>query len=254
MISVEQLDTILVIRFDRPDKRNALTPGMLASLVSNLDTAWSAHAIVLSGVGETFCSGFDLALCQADDSAHPALPALLEGLSRAVRALRAIPAPVIVSAHGAAIAGGCALLSGCDLVVTNRTATLGYPVLRLGISPAVAAPALNLSVGAGPARARLLSGQLITGVEAHHLGLAHHLVDDAAQSEARAIELARDLVAKPRHALAYTKNFLNKVDDALNPSHSPLAPHLDAALETSLSLVATPEQRERLAAFLAKTK
>jgi enoyl-CoA hydratase/carnithine racemase len=251
MISVEQLDTILIIRFDRPEKRNALTPAMLTSMVSNLDTAWSAHAIVLSGVGETFCSGFDLALCHADDSA---LPALLEGLSRTVRALRAIPAPVIASAHGAAIAGGCALLSGCDLVVTNRTATLGYPVLRLGISPAVAAPALNLSVGAGPARARLLSGQLITGVEAHHLGLVHHLVDDAAQSEARAIELARELIAKPRHALAYTKNFLNKVDDALNPAHSPLAPLLDAALETSLSLVATPEQRERLAAFLAKTK
>lgn len=251
MISVEQLDTILIIRFDRPDKRNALTPGMLASLVSNLDTAWSAHAIVLSGVGETFCSGFDLALCHADDSA---LSSLLEGLSRVVRALRAIPAPVIASAHGAAIAGGCALLSGCDLVVTNRTATLGYPVLRLGISPAVAAPALNLSVGAGPARARLLSGQLITGVEAHHMGLAHHLVDDAAQSEARAIELARDLVAKPRHALAYTKNFLNKVDDALNPAHSPLAPLLDTAFATSLSLTGTPEQRERLAAFLAKTK
>lgn len=251
MISVEQLDTILIIRFDRPEKRNALTPGMLASLVSNLDTAWSAHAIVLSGVGETFCSGFDLALCQVDASA---LPALLDGLSRAVRALRAIPAPVIASAHGAAIAGGCALLSGCDLVVTNRTATLGYPVLRLGISPAVAAPALNLSVGAGPARARLLSGQLITGVEAHHMGLTHHLVDDAAQSEARAIELARELIAKPRHALAYTKNFLNKVDDALNSAHSPLAPLLDAALETSLSLVATPEQRERLAAFLAKAK
>lgn len=251
MISVEQLDTILVVRFDRPEKRNALTPAMLASLVSNFDTSWSAHAIVLSGVGETFCSGFDLALCQANDSA---LPALLEGLSRAVRALRAIPAPVVASAHGAAIAGGCALLSGCDLVVTNRTATLGYPVLRLGISPAVAAPALNLSVGAGPARARLLSGQLITGVEAHHLGLAHHLVDDAAQSEARAIELARELIAKPRHALAYTKNFLNKVDDALNPAHAPLGPLLDAALATSLSLSGTPEQRERLAAFLAKTK
>ena len=251
MITVEPLDRILVIRFDRPEKRNALTPAMLTSLVSNLDTAWSAHAIVLSGVGETFCAGFDLALCQQDEAA---LPALLEGLSHAVRALRGIPAPVVVSAHGAAIAGGCALLSGCDLVVTNRTAALGYPVLRLGISPAVAAPALNLSVGTGPARSRLLSGQLITGAEAHHMGLAHHLVDDAAQSEARAIELAHELIAKPRHALAYTKNFLNKVDDALNPAQTPLTPHLDAALATSLSLTGTPEQRERLAAFLAKTK
>ena len=251
MITVEPLDRILVIRFDRPEKRNALTPAMLTSLVSNLDTAWSAHAIVLSGVGETFCSGFDLALCQQDEAA---LPALLEGLSHAVRALRGIPAPVIASAHGAAIAGGCALLSGCDLVVTNRTATLGYPVLRLGISPAVAAPALNLSVGPGPARARLLSGQLITGAEAHHMGLAHRLVDDAAQSEARAIELAHELIAKPRDALAYTKNFLNKVDDVLNSAQTALMPHLDAALATSLSLTGTPEQRERLAAFLAKSK
>lgn len=250
MITAEPIGHTLLIRLDRPSKKNALTPAMLDGLISHLDTAWSAHAIVLSGTGDCFCAGFDLPLCQADDTA---LAALLTSLSAAVHAMRTIPCPVIIAAHGAAIAGGCALLSGADIVVTNSAATLGYPVLRLGISPAVAAPLLFLSVGTGPARARLMSGQLMIGSEALAAGLAHECCATREEVEPKALELAKILADKPRHAIAYTKNFLNRIDDSLNAAHAPLASQLNAAREASLSLVGSAEQRTLLAAFLAKS-
>ena len=116
MIQVEPKGEVSIIRLDRADKRNALTPKMLANLCGAIDRAMSAKAIVLSGVGEVFCAGFDLTLCREDDAV---LGDLLTGLSRAVRAIRQAPCPVIASAHGAAIAGGCALAAACDIVVAS---------------------------------------------------------------------------------------------------------------------------------------
>lgn len=244
MISVEPRGHIAIIRLDRPDKKNAITPSMLAGLASHIETAMSAKAIVLSGVGDVFCTGFDLSLAQDD----AALEKLLHALSRAARALREAPCPVIVSAHGAAIAGGCALACAADFVITHESAKLGYPAVALGISPAVSGPHLSATTGHGPARARTLDPGLIHGREALRLGLASELVPAAASCEPRAIALAEHLAEKPRHALGYTKRWLNELDGSLNTDS------LDAALQASLSCVGTPEQRERLAALWTKSR
>jgi enoyl-CoA hydratase/carnithine racemase len=238
MIQVEPIGEVAVIRLDRPDKRNAQTPKMLANLAAAIDRAMSAKAIVLSGVGEVFCAGFDLTLCRDDDAV---LGDLLTGLSRAVRTIRQAPCPVVASAHGAAIAGGCALVAAADIVVTNKDAKLGYPVVRLGISPAVNAPILRATTGDGPARARFLDPAVIDGQEALRIGLAHHCVATVAECEPLAIKLAQDLERKPRHALAYTKRWLGQLDGTLDD----LA--LNHALETSMALVGSAEERERLA-------
>ncbi len=237
MIQSEPRGSVAILRFDRADKRNALTPKMLGSLASHIDTAGSAHAIVLSGVGEAFCAGFDLSLCRDDPGV---LGQLLAGLSRVVRLLRQSPAPIVISAHGAAIAGGCALLGGGDIVVTTQAAKIGYPVVRLGISPAVSAPTLRCAVGDGHARARMLDSGLIDGRRALAIGLAHECVDTAAACEARAIAIAEELAAKPRHALAYTKRWLNEIDGTGRDDA------YAAALEVSQSLVGGEEERERL--------
>jgi 2-(1,2-epoxy-1,2-dihydrophenyl)acetyl-CoA isomerase len=242
MIDTQVVGSIAVFRFDRAEKRNALTPHMLSSLCKAVETAASARAIVLSGVGEVFCAGFDLTLCRGDDGA---LRDMLTGLSRAIVALRNAPCPVVVSAHGAAIAGGCALLGGADVVVTTDDARIGYPVVRLGISPAVSAPFARLAMGDGPARVRMLDPGLIDGRAAVRLGLAHESV--ASGCEARAIDIARGFEAKPRDALGHTKRWLNEIDGSLD------ALSIERGLETSLALVGTPELEERLAALWRKT-
>jgi enoyl-CoA hydratase/carnithine racemase len=245
MIDVTPHGEISIIRLDRPAKRNAQTPVMLANLVGAVERAASARAIVLSGVGEVFCAGFDLTLCRDDERA---LGKLLTGLSRAVLALRSAPCPVVVSAHGAAIAGGCALAAAGDIVVTNAGAKLGYPVVRLGISPAVNAPALRAAIGAGAARTRALDPGLVDGREACRVGLAHVCVEEAGACEAEAIRIAEGLAAKPRHALGYTKRWLGELDGTLDEQG------WEKALAVSMSLVNSAEQTERLAAVWAEKK
>lgn len=240
MIAFEPVGNLAVLRFDRESKRNALTPRMLRDLLSTLNTCASARAIVLSGVGPIFCAGFDLAMCRDDDAV---LPELLTGLSGVIRALRRDPRPVVVSAHGAAVAGGCALLGAADAVVTHAEAKLGYPVVSIGISPAVSAPTLSLMTDPGPARARLLEPALISGTRAAQIGLAHECVSTREECEPRAIALAKELAQKPPGAFAHTKRWLNTIDGSDRDET------LDRALRTSLELAGGPEQVQRLAAL-----
>ncbi|MBL8991004.1 MAG: enoyl-CoA hydratase/isomerase family protein, partial [Phycisphaerae bacterium] len=166
---------VAVVSLNRPDRRNAQTPDMLADLVAAAGALPdSCRAVVLAGRGAVFCAGFDMRLVHDDPEA---LPRLLRGLSAAVRTLRRLPLPVVVAAHGAAVAGGCALLAGADVVLTNREARLGYPVVRLGISPAINAAALRRTLTDGAARERTLDPDLISGSEAARIGLAHHCLD-----------------------------------------------------------------------------
>lgn len=228
----------------RPDRRNAMTPAMLDDLHAAIDEAEgpgpAPGALLIAGEGEAFCAGFDLAVCRESDGA---LRALLSGLSRAVRRLRRLPMAVVVAAHGAAVAGGCALLSGADVVVTNANAKLGYPVVRLGISPAVTAPGLRLCVGDGPSRARTLDPELISGAEAARIGLAHGCVPHADDVLPRARELAAALARKGSLALAQTRALLSRIEG------TDLDGAFDAALSCSLGLVGGAEQRARMAAL-----
>ena len=165
---------------------------------------------------------------------------LLSGLSRAILALRAAPQPVVIAALGAAIAGGCALLGGADYVVTDACAKIGYPVTRLGISPAVSAPFVLPHVGPAAARARLLDSTLIDGREALRIGLAHECLASAAEATARAEQIAAELAAKPTIGLRATKQLLDELDGT-NPTGA-----AERALGVSLGLVGSAEQAERL--------
>ena len=153
MIRTETIEregrSIAAVLLDRPEKRNALTPGMLEALCEALVQAPKSHdAVVLGGEGKLFCAGFDLSLCK-DDPSGGVMRQLLTGLSRACAIMRRTEKPVVIAAHGAAIAGGCALLGGGDVVVSDASAKLGYPVTKIGVSPAVSAPFLSYNVTTG---------------------------------------------------------------------------------------------------------
>lgn len=232
---------VSTITLDRPERRNALTPDMLTALIDAAERAAQlGDAVLIRGEGPVFCAGFDLVMCQ-DSPNGATLRLLLTGLSEACRALRALERPVVIAAHGAAIAGGCALLGGADVVVADREATLGYPVVRLGVSPAVSVPFLRLSVGDGRARELTLRPDTVSGARAFELGLVHVLVESPALVGPEAARIAAELAAKPAHAIAQTKRWLNRIES--------LGRGPDIALEASLALTGGPEERERLAAL-----
>jgi methylglutaconyl-CoA hydratase len=211
VIRVEDRGRVWVVTLDRPDKRNALTAGMLGELAGVFRECGSARAMVLVGNGPVFCAGFDL-FERADGDALAALRLQLEGLSGAIEAMRSGEVPVVVGVHGAAVAGGCALLGGGDIVVGDRGLRVGYPVLRLGISPAVTAPYLRAAVGDGAIRSLLLDPTLIDGTRAHELGLIHELVEDADAVTGRAVEVAQKLAEKPGSGVAATRRWLERLN------------------------------------------
>jgi methylglutaconyl-CoA hydratase len=155
--------------------------------------------------------------------------------------MRACEVPVVAAAHGAAIAGACALLAGADVVVADQEAKLGYPVVRLGISPAVSAPTLAGAIGPGRARERLLDPGLIDGREGHRIGLVHELAATREEVLGRAREIALGLAGKPRGGVRATKRWLIEIERRMGASA------IDReGLEASLGLVGSEEQRRLL--------
>lgn len=228
---------------NRPEKRNALTPEMLDEFIERIEEAGEddrAGAVLVRGEGKSFCAGFDLTLCKENSDA---LAAMLTGLSKAVRVMRRLGKPVIVAAHGHAVAGGCALLGGADLVIADRALKLGYPVVKMGISPAVSAPFVRQALASTRTRGLLLEPELIDGDRAREMGLVQLLVDLPEDVTPRGQIEAQRFASKPPKAMSATRKWLAEIE-GLDADTG-----IDRALKASLELVGTPEERERLAAI-----
>ncbi len=237
-------------------KRNALDAEAVAKLEQCVVEArrevdaQRSDVVVLRGDGEHFCSGFDLASCAEEPRR---VEELLIGLSACVTQLRAIDAPVIARVQGAALAGGCALLTGCDFVVAAYEAQFGYPVHRIGISPAVSIPSLISKMGPA-ARALLLSNDIIDGRTALARGLATHAVAREAL-DAEVETLIARLLAKGPQAMRATKRWIREIEERgagdLGPARGRDAMSFAEARDASVALGQGEEFATMLRAFWA---
>lgn len=235
-----------ILWLSNPQARNAMSPGMLAEIERAAKLFESGgRPVILAGRGEVFSSGFDLKLCRDDLGAFAEL---LHRLHNAIAALRKLSVPVIIAAHKAAIAGACALFGGADFVITDKNAKLGYPVARIGLSPAVSAPFLSQEVDAGHLRRMLLDPGLISGAEAFRRGLVHSVVDRPEDVLPAAKALAAELSGKSASALAATKAWLRELQSIDSQSRGePTTGWPTRGLDVSLSTAASDEARERTA-------
>jgi enoyl-CoA hydratase/carnithine racemase len=126
-----------------------------------------------------------------------------------------------------------------DFAFTHPEAKVGYPEVDLGVCPAVVAPWLIKKIGAGRARAMLLAGGTMSGVDGHKSGLATHLVQQD-QLESATLEFARKLLKGGANAMAVTKRWLNELDGSMDD-----APLIRAA-ELSAEVIAGEEAQSRL--------
>lgn len=227
MIRVADDTGVRRIMLARPDKRNALTPDMLHEIAQAARSEARTRAVLITGEGKAFSAGFDLRARPGDLSY---LRAQLEALSAAMIALRRCAAPVLIGVHGAAIAGGCALLSAADLVVVEADAQLGYPALRLGLSPAVSAPFVRAGASGGATRGLQLAQRLVSGREAVAIGVAHEAIDGDEPTLARASAIASEIARKLPGAMQRTKAWLLELEPVL-------ASDADAALATSVGAI-----------------
>ncbi len=244
MIHASLHKLVYEITLDRADQRNALTPTMSDALVKAIaECPADARALLLVGNGPVFCAGFDLPLCQQSPDGS-VLKHLLRSLSTAIMLLKNTRCPVVIAAQGGAIAGGCALLTAADHVVSDSRAKFGYPVHRLGLSPAVSIPTLAQTIGNGAVRPIAFDTQLIDGRRGREISLIHTLVETAAEVIPSARAIAAGFAEKPPQAMTETKAWLSKV--------SPLSvEEVMAALTTSLNTAGTDEQTELLRVVLS---
>lgn len=231
------------VTLNDPDRRNALGLAMFNGLddaLTRLHTNDSVNVVVFRGAGSAFCAGFDLAAAVEQPEL---MGTYIERLSGVLRAIRRLPQTVIASVHGAAIAGGCAMLSACDFLCVSDEATLGYPVHALGVSPAVTLPTLMQLIGEDPARSLVMTGRVIDGIEAQRIGLASHRAPNDEELVAVTNELAQRLASHGLNALRVTKAWMNELDGSMDDSR------FDAPVRGSTPLASGDEAAHRLREF-----
>jgi len=203
---VSQAQGVCEVRFNRPEKRNALTSAMYAALVTALRAAQSdsaVRAVLISGEGAGFCAGNDLQEFLAGEKFTPAHPVM-----EFLRTLATFDKPLLAAVHGQAVGIGVTLLLHCDLIVAARSAQLLLPFVALGLVPE-AGSSLLLPRLIGPQRAAelLFLGKPLDAAGALSLGLINRVVEEPSlRDEAR--RLAAEVAQQPAGALIATRRLL----------------------------------------------
>lgn len=149
-ILYEVQDNIAHVTLNRPEKRNALNEALINSLkevLQQIDKDSSLNAVVIRGAGTDFCSGADLSSLKKISESD-----ILQNLSDAEKLmdlfllLRRLKLPVIAAVTGRALAGGCGLATACDIVLAAKSASFGYPEVKIGFVPAMVTAILRRNI------------------------------------------------------------------------------------------------------------
>jgi enoyl-CoA hydratase/carnithine racemase len=202
-ISASRDGGILRLTLDRPDKLNAVDTPLLDQLAASFDDAagdCSVRAVLLTGAGRAFCSGGDL---RGGDTRGAA-----QAANDVVRAIAALPKPVVAGVHGPAVGFGCPLALACDLVVAARSAFFQVSFSQIGLMPdGGASVLLPAAIGRARAARMALTAEKISAATAFEWGMISHVVDDA-DYEAELAEVVRTVAAGPTQAYRWIKRAL----------------------------------------------
>lgn len=229
-ILYERREAVAVITLNRPRLGNAQNYDMLYALDAAFMRAIdddAVGAVVLCGAGKHFSSGHDLsAPKQMPDNQRKGV--WYEGVSKPgaerryaqeqevylalCRRWRAIPKPTVAAVQGACVAGGLMLAWVCDLIVASEEAYFCDPVVAMGI-PGVEYFAHAFEMPSRIAREFLMLGEKMSARRAYEVGMVNRVVPPEMLLE-EAMKLAARMAARPRFALALTKQAFNFIDDA----------------------------------------
>jgi 2-(1,2-epoxy-1,2-dihydrophenyl)acetyl-CoA isomerase len=245
---VESRDGIAWLRFNRPERLNAIDVPMAEALrdaVQGLAADRGLRCVVVAGVGRAFMAGGDVSAFQGAGR-EARIAAILDPMHAAVEGLAALPVPVLASVQGAAAGAGMSLALGTDLAIAAEDARFTLAYLRLGTVPDCGGThALARLVGLRRALGIALLGESLDAAAALAAGLVNRVVPAealAAETEA----LAHQLAAGPREAQGRVKALLRAA--AGRDLHGQLA----AEREDFLACAATADFAEGVAAFLGR--
>jgi len=245
-ISIEQANGICTIRFNRPEKKNAITAAMYQSMADGLTAAEADPAIrviVLAGHPGIFTAGNDL-----EDFMKQAPSDGVSPVAQFMAALKGATKPVVAAVAGAAVGVGTTMLLHCDLVYAADNAKFSMPFSQLGLCPEFASSMmLPRLVGYQRAAEKLMLGEAFLADEALAMGLVNRVLP-ADELQAFVQAQAAKLAALPASSVRVTKQLMKRG----------IGEETDARMaEENLHfrrMLSAPEAKEAFTAFFEKRK
>jgi enoyl-CoA hydratase len=245
LVLVEREAPIAVVLLNRPDQLNALSGELMEQLVGalqELDSDEEVRCIVLGGNERAFAAGADIGELAAGTSISLYQDRRIDRWD----AIRKLRTPLVAAVSGFCLGGGCELALACDLIVASETARFGQPEINLGVLPgAGGTQRLTRAVGKAVAMDMILTGRMLTAVEARDLGLvARVVVREAWLDEAK--RAAREIAAKGPVSVRLAKEAIDIAFEA------PLSAGLEFERRAFYLARASEDATEGLTAFLEK--
>jgi enoyl-CoA hydratase/carnithine racemase len=237
---------VALIRFDRPEKKNALHSSMvieLGRMIVELEKDETVRCVVLTGVETCFAAGADInemvAYGPPGTSNNPRRVA-------AWRAIERFEKPLIAAVNGVAFGAGCELAMVCDFIVAGSNAEFAQPEVKIGgMAGDGGTQRLPRKIGPSMASYMLLSGDPISVETAFRLGLVVEICEPS-KTVARAIEIAKNIALRAPIAVRHTKACIRTAVGAT--LENGIAVERDAIWRNSM----TEDRREGMTAFTEK--
>ena len=228
VLIVEDRAAVRVLTMNRPEKRNALNSDLTKALLEKLkeaDQSEGVGCVVLTGAGQGFCAGADLA--EFKGLQDPRAAAERAELTMQLHLVFSkISRPIVAAINGAAMGGGAGLAIAADIAVMAASAKLGYPEAKHGIVAAIVMANLVRQVGRKAAFELVALGEPVGADRALELGMVNAVVTDA-QLMPQAMACAQKLAAVSSDAMRETKRLFHEVADL------PLAAALERGRDTN---------------------
>lgn len=200
----EEPGGIAILTLNRPAKRNAISIRMRQEISACLEL-WrdnpSVGVVILTGQGDAFSAGFDLAEFGRPDQ----FDNLFASSSQYHRDVWNFPKPTIAAVNGLALGGGFDLATLCDIRIGSASCAFAHPEIKFG-APPLFTP-LRWIVGDGLARELCLTGRKLPASEAQRIGLLSEVAETDRLME-RAIGIGATILEAPPEALRFTKAYL----------------------------------------------
>src|SRR5512134_34184 len=213
---IEDRGAVRTLTLNRPEKRNAFNNALTEALLESLraaDADDAVHAIVLTGAGPAFSAGADLSEFKDLTAENQPLVERRAQLTMSVHEIFSrLTKPVVTAINGPAMGGGAGIALAGDIALAAESAKLGYPEVKHGIVAAIVMPNLVRQVGRKAAFELLATGRPVDARRALELGMVNRVVPDGGLMTA-ALELAAELAAVSRPAMATTKALFYQVTD-----------------------------------------
>ena len=246
-------DGVLTLTLNRPQRLNAMNNALIEAMNRELARAKddpAVRAVLLTGTGRGFCAGADLSGGGTVDSAAREAPDLGANMDRIfnpmIRAMRALPKPIVGAINGVAAGGGANFALACDITLAARSARFDQAFVRISLLPDLGGTwFLPHLVGDARARALAMLGTSLTAEEAERVGMIWQVIDDAALMD-EAGKLARRLASGPTLSYAAIKHAIDAA------ATNTLDQQLDLERDSQKRLGKSADNKEGVAAFLAK--